>query len=144
MKATCNPNMVNAIQKIEDGVERLTTEIAVLRMADSIPSNLGLRRAYKIPPKAALFLALLQNAGPSGLSGERALASIYSGSTRDWPQRNILKVWMTHIRAALKREKAPFHIETVWGWGYRIVDGSDPHEVMQFGGRSGYERVSGR
>lgn len=114
--------MVNALRKIEDGVEKMTTEIAVLRMTESEPANIDLRRTYKIPPKAALLLAMLQKAGPVGLSNERALARIYSGSTKDWPQRNILKVWITHIRTALARENAPFRIETVWGWGYRIVE----------------------
>ena len=123
MKATCNPTMVPALQKIEDGVERLTTEITVLRMTEAEPANIDLRRAYKIPPKAALLLAMLRKAGPTGLSNERALAAIYSGYNKDWPQRNIIKVWITHSRSALKRENAPFSIETIWGHGYRIVDG---------------------
>ena len=124
-KAVCNAGMVPTLQNIEDGVEKLTTEIAILRMAAGEPANIELRRTYKIPPKAALLLALIQKAGPNGMSSERALAAIYSGSTKDWPQRNILKVWMTHIRSALKRQGAPFRIETVWGWGYRVVEGSE-------------------
>ena len=124
-KAVCAAGMVPTLQNIEDGVERLTTEIAILRMVSGEPANIDLRRTYKIPPKAALLLALIQKAGPNGLSSERALAAIYSGSTKDWPQRNILKVWMTHIRSALKRQGAPFRIETVWGWGYRVVEGSE-------------------
>ena len=123
MKATCNPNMVPALHKIEEGIERLTTEISVLRMIEPVAPNIDLRREYKIPPKAALLLAMLQSAGTDGLANERILASIYSGSGRSWPQRNIIKVWITHIRSALKRENAPFSIETIWGHGYRIVDG---------------------
>lgn len=120
--------MVPALQKIEEGIERLTTEIEVLRLIEPSAPNIYLRREYKIPPKAALLLAMLQNAGSDGLANERILASIYSGGGRSWPQRNIIKVWITHIRSALKRENAPFHIETIWGWGYRVVDGAASNE----------------
>lgn len=107
----------------------MTTEIEVLRMTESSPPNIELRRGYKIPPKAALLLDMLQSAGHNGIGNERILASMYSGGNKAWPQRNIIKVWICHIRTALKRDNAPFHIETIWGWGYRIVEGANNGEV---------------
>lgn len=38
-------------------------------------------------------------------------------------EQDILKVFVCHIRKALTKAHSPFKIETIWGVGFRLVEG---------------------
>lgn len=122
-KALCPPSMVPTLVKIEREAELMTTEIEQLRLADSLPAVNELKNQYNLRPKEAELLSILRKVGPSGLHNDRIMAIMYSGSLKEPPHPNIIKVWVSHIRKALKAHNAPFHIETIWGWGHALKDG---------------------
>lgn len=116
---------------LDNALERVTTEIEVLKMADAEPGTDTRKPQFGMTKTEWSLFNLLRRNGERGLSKEAALASLYAGvPDSDWPEIKIIDVYIFKIRKKLFACSAPFWIETVYGGGVILREGNPSEEII--------------
>ena len=109
-------------RKLERGFAEFTTEIETLKLASSDLSQFAAIDKWKeqgFTRQEGLILDALERAKDRGLTRDGILTIAYADKI-DPPQVKTVDVMIMKIRDKLTTD-SPFHIETVWGMGYRMV-----------------------
>lgn len=127
LKAVCPPGLDRTFKALEAEVERVTTEIAVLKYVESLPTIANDWKQYGLSAIQASILEAIRRKGKSGITHEALVSAVYAHkNVNDWPEPNAMKVHVCHIRKILEKRNAPYWVETIWGQGYVMHDGYPP------------------
>jgi len=108
-------------QRLERGFAEFTTEISALKMVAYDPGAVDQYCQLGLTPKEGRILDVLKRAGNRGVSRDGLMAAVYGAEAGDWPQDKIIDVFLVRIRRKIADQ--PFHIENVFGRGFRFRDG---------------------
>lgn len=110
-------------------IDRLEAKLDSYGDVEREQAMANIAAACRISPKMAKIAALLADGLPHSKSA--ILDHLYFDRPDDPPEQKIIDVYICKLRTAL----APFGvtIETVWGLGYRILDGRDALTAIMSG-----------
>lgn len=133
LKLAYPPNAKPILAKLEAEAERLTTEIATLKFVSSAGPSKWRIMGFTATETSILEL-LERRAGP--VSQEAIMGALYAHKPDcDYPDPEITKVRLSHIRSKLRRDNLPYWVETIWGVGYALRTGAEPELAKTVGGR---------
>jgi DNA-binding winged helix-turn-helix (wHTH) protein len=76
---------------------------------------------YKLSPTLWRLLQILWHRRPKLVSWDTLMLQLYGGSVEPDCGDKLIKVYVCHLRRALR--ELPYSINTLWGTGYRLVEG---------------------
>lgn len=112
-----------ALSELRHQISRISTGINVLKEWKHEPAEEIDWLRYGLTMFEADLMTALRQAGPTGLSKERAMALQYANQIDDWPELKILDVRVHHIREKLAAHRAPWWIETIHSRGWILHAG---------------------
>lgn len=96
---------------------------------------------YRLTTRARTIAGYLHLNFGKPRSKEQILDAMYYDRPNDIPEIKIIDVFISKLRWKLREGNSPYAIETVWGFGYRMVDAEGA--VTPLGARPDKETLKG-
>jgi DNA-binding response OmpR family regulator len=132
LRAVCAPGLERSFARLEAEADRLTTEIAVLKMADNTDPLKCQWDEYGLTNCQKAIMGVLKRRGAAGASKDALVSSVFAHrNVDDWPEAKVMDVQICKIRTKLESYGAPYWIETVWGVGHILHEGCPPTSLAK-------------
>lgn len=102
-------------------IDELESQVVALRGGNQVVETLNLQSAFDLTEYEARFLRLLADGRPR--TKAQVLDNLYYDKLDNPPEPKIVDVWLCKLRAKVGRYGVS--IETIWGVGYRLLEGDD-------------------
>lgn len=102
-------------------IDELESQVVALRGGNQVIETLNLQSAFGLTEYEARFLWLLSDGQPH--TKDQIMNSLYYDKLDDPPESKIIDVWLSKLRSKLNNYG--ISIKTIWGSGYRLLDGKD-------------------